>query len=88
MTYRVALDDKSGGALGRWLKRGWSRPTGRYPSAFLWTKRYCRVDEHRWVKEATLVAVLDGKFDVHKAAAAYDQEQKTSRRCKRVEEGN
>jgi hypothetical protein len=46
------------------------------------------VDEHRWVKEATLVAVLDGKFDVHKAAAAYDQEQKTSRRCKRVEEGN
>jgi tetratricopeptide (TPR) repeat protein len=28
------------------------------------------------LKEATLVAVLDGKFDVHKAAAAYDQEQK------------
>jgi thiol-disulfide isomerase/thioredoxin len=79
MTYRVALDDKSGGDPGK-MAETWMVAAGRngIPSAFLVDKKgtVAWIGHPMELKEATLVAVLDGKFDVQKAAAAYDKEQK------------
>ena len=79
MTYRVALDDKSSGKPGK-MAETWMAAAGRngIPSAFLVDKKgvVAWIGHPMELKEATLVAVLDGKFDVQKAAAAYDKEQK------------
>jgi thiol-disulfide isomerase/thioredoxin len=78
MTYRVALDDKAGSKNGK-MAETWMAAAGRngIPSAFL-------VDTHgmiAWIghpmalQEKVLEDVLADKFDVHKAAAAYELEQ-------------
>jgi len=72
MTYRVALDDKSKSEQGGMLDT-WMVPAGRggLPSAFLVDKqgRIAWIGHPLELKEKTLVQVLDGTFDIKKAAA-------------------
>ena len=81
MTYRVALDDKTGAGKGA-MAETWMAAAGRngIPSAFL-------VDTNgivAWIghpmeleaKEDIIDQVLAGKYDVKKAAADYDKELK------------
>jgi thiol-disulfide isomerase/thioredoxin len=78
MTYRVALDEKQGSEKGK-MAETWMEAAGQngIPTAFL-------VDKHAkiaWIghpmelKEAVIQQVLDGKYDVTKAAADYEQRQ-------------
>ena len=87
MTYRVALDDKAGNKTGK-MAESWMAAAGRngIPSAFL-------VDTHgviAWIghpmslPEQVIEDVLADKFDVHKAAAAYQQEQKKAAKTRTV----
>jgi len=87
MTYRVALDDKAGGQKGR-MAETWMEAAGRdgIPSAFLVdTKgRIAWIGHPMQLKEEVIEQVLDGKFNVEKAAADYDAEQKTQEKFKPV----
>src|SRR5262249_32202749 len=80
MTYRVALDDKKDNDKGK-MAETWMAAAGRngIPSAFL-------VDKHgtiAWIghpmtlKETIIEDVLADKYDIKKAAAASELEQKT-----------
>jgi len=79
MTYRVALDDKGDGDPGK-MAETWMAAAGRdgIPSAFLVDKKglIAWIGHPMEMKESTLESVLDGKFDVQNAAAAYEKEQK------------
>jgi thiol-disulfide isomerase/thioredoxin len=78
MTYRVALDDKSGAGRGMMAKT-WMEAAGRngIPSAFLVDKRglIAWIGHPMQLQEKLIEEVLAGTFDVHKAAAAYDTQQ-------------
>jgi thiol-disulfide isomerase/thioredoxin len=80
MTYRVALDDKSSSESGQ-MAQTWMAAAGRngIPSAFLVNKHglIAWIGHPMELKESTLQAVLDDKFDVQKAAAAYERQQKS-----------
>ncbi len=80
MTYRVVLDDKTENKEGK-MAETWMAAAGRngIPSAFL-------VDTHgmiAWIghpmalPEKVLEQVLADKYDIRKAAAAFEQEQKS-----------
>ncbi len=79
MTYRVALDDKSGGKNGK-MAETWMAAAGRHgiPSAFLvdtkgviaWIGHPMTLEE----KEDIIDQVLAGKYDTKKAAADYEKE--------------
>lgn len=72
MTYRVALDDKSKSERGA-MSDTWMMPAGRggIPSAFLVDKqgRIAWIGHPLELTEKTLEQVLDGTFDLKKAAA-------------------
>ena len=83
MTYRVALDDKNGSDRGK-MAETWMQAAGRngIPSAFL-------VDTHgvvAWIghpmelKDSVIEDVLNGRYDVQKAAQDYADAQAKSRR--------
>ncbi len=79
MTYRVALDDKQDNEKGK-MAETWMAAAGRngIPSAFLVTKeaKIAWIGHPMQLQESTIQAVLDGKFDVAKAAADYDLQEK------------
>jgi len=79
MTYRVALDDKTGSESGK-MAETWMAAAGRngIPSAFLVDKKgnIAWIGHPMELKEKTIDDVLAGTFDTHKAAASYDIEQK------------
>jgi thiol-disulfide isomerase/thioredoxin len=79
MTYRVALDDKEDSKKGK-MAETWMDAAGRngIPSAFLVNKEgiIAWIGHPMELKEKVIDEVLAGTFDVHKAAASYDQEQK------------
>jgi len=87
MTYRVALDDKSGSGKGK-MAETWMAAAGQngIPTAFL-------VDTHgvlAWIghpmalQEQVIDDVLADKFDVHKAAAAYEEDRKNEAKTQAV----
>jgi thiol-disulfide isomerase/thioredoxin len=87
MTYRVALDDKADSEKGK-MAETWMAAAAQngIPSAFL-------VDTHgvvAWIghpmalQEQVIDDVLADKFDVHKAAAAYEEEKKNETRMQTV----
>jgi thiol-disulfide isomerase/thioredoxin len=79
MTYRVALDDKTDSEKGK-MAETWMVAAGRngIPSAFLVDKNgmVAWIGHPMELKEKTLDAVLDGTFDIRKAASAYETAQK------------
>jgi len=72
MTYRVALDDKSGSDKGK-MAETWMEAAGRngIPSAFLVDKTgvIAWIGHPMELKEQVIEQVLEGKFDLKKAAA-------------------
>ncbi len=72
MTYRVALDDKEGSEKGK-MAETWMEAAGRngIPSAFLVDKRgvIAWIGHPMELKEQVIEQVLEGKFDIKKAAA-------------------
>jgi thiol-disulfide isomerase/thioredoxin len=79
MTYRVVLDDKSENDKGK-MAETWMAAAGRngIPSAFLVDKKglIAWIGHPMELKEKTIDAVLDGTFDIHAAATAYETDQK------------
>jgi len=79
MTYRVALDDKTGDKTGK-MAETWMKAAGRngIPCAFLidtkgviaWIGHPMELDE----KQDVIEQVLAGKYDLQKAAADYDKQ--------------
>jgi thiol-disulfide isomerase/thioredoxin len=85
MTYRVALDDKNGSDKGK-MAETWMEAAGRngIPSAFLVDKTgvIAWIGHPMELKEQVIEQVLEGKFDIKKAAAeseklAMNQDQLT-----------
>jgi len=80
MTYAVAFDDKDGDEKGK-MATTWMAAAGRngIPSAFLVDTKglIAWIGHPMQLKETVIEDVLAGKFDVRKAAATYEQEQKT-----------
>lgn len=80
MTYRVALDDKDGSERGK-MAENWMAAAGRngIPSAFLVDKQglVAWIGHPMQLKDAVIEAVLEGKFDLQKAAADYLKEQQS-----------
>lgn len=87
MTYRVALDDKNGSENGK-MAETWMAAAGRdgIPSAFLVDKKghVAWIGHPMELKEKTIDEVLAGTYDTHKAAAAYDLEQKNQAKLQAV----
>jgi thiol-disulfide isomerase/thioredoxin len=83
MTYRVALDDKSKSERGA-MSDTWMAPAGRggIPSAFLVDKqgRLAWIGHPMELKEKTIEQVLDGTFDLKKAAADQEEAQKNQQK--------
>lgn len=79
MTYRVALDDKRDSEDGK-MAETWMAAAGQdgIPSAFLVDKNglIAWIGHPMELKESVIEAVLDGSFDVKKAAADYEQRRK------------
>jgi thiol-disulfide isomerase/thioredoxin len=79
MTYRVALDDKDGSKKGK-MAETWMEAAGQngIPTAFLVDKQgmIAWIGHPMELKEETIDAVLEGKYDTKKAAAAYETEHK------------
>jgi len=79
MTYRVALDDKSKVERGA-MSETWMTAAGRggIPSAFLVDKqgKIAWIGHPMELKEKTLEQVLDGTFDLKKAASEQTEAQK------------
>lgn len=79
MTYRVALDTAAEGSKGKmadtWMKAADQRGI---PTAFVVDKRgtIAWIGHPNSLKEADLQQVLDGTFDVAKAATAYEAKKK------------
>src|SRR5262245_54638058 len=80
MTYRVALDDKKGNDKGK-MAETWMEAAGKtgIPSAFLVDKQgvIAWIGHPMSLQEKTIDEVLAGTFDVHKAGAAYEKQQKS-----------
>lgn len=87
MTYRVALDDKTSEEKGAMAKT-WMEAAGRngIPSAFLVDTqgRIAWIGHPMQLKEEVIGEVLAGKFDVRKAAADYEQEQRNQAKLRTV----
>ena len=87
MTYRVALDDKNGSNRGK-MAETWMEAAGRngIPCAFLVDKEgtIAWIGHPMELKESVLEQVLAGTFDVHKAAAAYEKQQKNEAQLQTV----
>jgi thiol-disulfide isomerase/thioredoxin len=79
MTYRVALDDKDGSEKGK-MAETWMAAAGRngIPSAFLVDKQglIAWIGHPMQLQEKVIDQVLEGTFDVRKAAVLFEQEQK------------
>jgi thiol-disulfide isomerase/thioredoxin len=79
MTYRVALDDKTGTGKGK-MAETWMEAAGQngIPTAFLVDKKgvIAWIGHPMELKEKTIDDVLAGTFDVHKAAADYEKAKK------------
>jgi thiol-disulfide isomerase/thioredoxin len=79
MTYRVALDDKEGNDKGK-MAETWMAAAGRngIPAAFLvdTEARIAWIGHPMQLKDSLVEEVLAGKFDVKKAAEAYERDQK------------
>jgi thiol-disulfide isomerase/thioredoxin len=90
MTYRVALDDKSSDDKGA-MARAWMEAADQngIPSAFLIdTKGMIAWIGHPMnLKDTIIEEVLAGKFDVAKAAAQYEQEEKNKGQLQAVWSG-
>ena len=80
MTYRVALDDKTDKESGA-VAETWMAAAGRngIPSAFLVDTKgvIAWIGHPMQLKESVIEAVLDGTFDVKKAAADYEKQQRS-----------
>jgi len=79
MTYNVALDDKQDSKKGT-MAETWMEAAGQngIPSAFLVDKKgkIVWIGHPMGLKEEIIEQVLAGTFDVEKAAAAFDKQQK------------
>jgi thiol-disulfide isomerase/thioredoxin len=79
MTYRVALDDRRDSETGK-MAETWMAAAGQdgIPTAFLVDKKglIAWIGHPMELKETVIEAVLDGSFDVEKAAADYEQRRK------------
>ena len=88
MTYRVALDDKTTDKTGK-MATTWMTAAGRdgIPSAFLvdTSGTIAWIGHPMELQEKVLEAVLEGKYDVRKAAAEYEQQQKSARQAEAAE---
>ena len=78
MTYRVALDDKGGSKKGR-MAETWMDAAGQggIPTAFLVNKEgvIAWIGHPMGLREEVLTQVLDGTYDLKKAAADYEVQQ-------------
>ncbi len=87
MTYRVALDDKTESKTGQ-MAETWMAAAGRngIPSAFLVDTKgtIAWIGHPMELQDSTLEAVLEGKYDVKKAAAEYEQQQKNQAKAQAV----
>jgi len=87
MTYRVVLDDKTASKRGK-MADTWMAAAGRngIPSAFLVDKqgKLAWIGHPMQLKETVIEEVLAGKYDVQKAAAAFDTEQKNAEKLREV----
>ncbi len=87
MTYRVALDDKTDSETGK-MAETWMAAAGRdgIPSAFLVDTKglIAWIGHPLQLKEKVLEDVLAGKYDVKKAAADYQQQQKNQAQLRPV----
>jgi thiol-disulfide isomerase/thioredoxin len=85
MTYRVALDDKSKSERGA-MADAWMTAAGQggIPSAFVVDKQgtIAWIGHPMELKEKTLEQVLDGTFDVKKAAAEQSEAQKNQQQLR------
>jgi len=83
MTYRVALDDKSGNTKGK-MAANWMEAAGQngIPSAFIVDKggKIAWIGHPMTLKEKTIEEILAGTFDVNQAAA--DSEKKKAQEGK------
>jgi thiol-disulfide isomerase/thioredoxin len=81
MTYRVALDDKSSDEKGAMAKT-WMEAAGQngIPAAFLVNKQgvIAWIGHPMRLEEATIQQVLDGSYDIQKAAAEFKQAQEST----------
>ena len=79
MTYRVALDDKEGNEKGK-MAETWMAAADQngIPTAFLVDTKglIAWIGHPMQLKEKVIEEVLAGKFDVQKAAAEYEEQQK------------
>jgi thiol-disulfide isomerase/thioredoxin len=79
MTYRVALDDKQGSDKGK-MAETWMEAAGQngIPAAFLIDKegKVAWIGHPGELDDSTVQEVLDGKFDVKKAAAKSEEAKK------------
>jgi len=87
MTYRVALDDKQGNEKGK-MAETWMAAAGQngIPSAFLVDTKgiIAWIGHPMQLKDKVIEEVLEAKFDTAKAAADYDQQQKTDAKLRTV----
>jgi thiol-disulfide isomerase/thioredoxin len=78
MTYRVALDDKEGNEKGK-MAETWMEAAGQngIPTAFLIDKqgKIAWIGHPMELRDSVIEQVLEGKYDVKKAAADYEQRQ-------------
>jgi len=85
MTYRVALDDKSKSEQGA-MAQNWMTAAGQggIPSAFVVDKQgtIAWIGHPMELKEKTLEQVLDGTFDLKKAAADQAEAQKNQQQLR------
>ena len=85
MTYRVALDDKTGGGKGK-MSDAWLTAAGRngIPAAFLvdTTGHIAWIGHPMTLKETTIEAVLAGNFNAKEAAAAEENAQSREKALK------
>jgi len=79
MTYRVALDSTEGSSKGQ-MADTWMKAAGQngIPTAFVVNKdaKIAWIGHPNSLKESLLEEVLAGKFDIAKAAAAYESKMK------------
>ena len=87
MTYRVALDDKSGGGNGK-MAESWMTAAGLggIPSAFLVDTKgvIAWIGHPMELKEKVIEAVLAGTFDVKKAADEFTVKQKHAKQMRGI----
>ena len=78
MTYRVALDEKTGGGRGK-MAQTWMAAADRdgIPCAFLVNTNgvIAWIGHPMALKDSVIEGVLAGTYDIHKAAAAYKTAQ-------------